>query len=419
MKISIKRSEISGIAQTPSSKSYTIRGLMCAALARGTSEIIKPLSSDDTDAALGVLSKIGVQFTMGKDIWKINGYGFHAPKEDLFCRDSATTLRLMTAVCALVPGSCRLTAGPTLSKRPIKTLVNALNQWGVEAFCHGEVAPVMVKGGNFKGGLTEIQGNVSSQYVSALLLISSLAREKSKIRLTTSLESNPYVMMTIECLRSFGIQIDCSEYLKEFESYPQTYRPTRYKVEGDWSSASYLLGLGAVGGEIKVQNLNLQSLQGDKSIVALLRDMNASIEVGVDSVKVNRNKLKAIKANLNDCIDLLPTAAVLAALAQGTSEFFGIQRARLKESDRISAVKEGLERTGIRVIEEPDRLMITGGKLRDAVIDTKNDHRIAMAFSLLGVANGGITIEGAECVSKTYPEYWDMLRSLGVKLNEQ
>ncbi len=143
------------------------------------------------------------------------------------------------------------------------------------------------------------------------------------------------------------------------------------------------------------------------------------LRVSADSVKVKKNKLKAIKANLNDCIDLLPTVAVLAALAQGTSEFSGIQRARLKESNRISAVREGLERTGIKVIEEPDRLIITGGKPHNAVIDSKNDHRIAMAFSLLGVAAGGITIEGAECVSKTYPEYWDILRSLGVKLNEQ
>ncbi len=145
MKISIEKSEISGIAQTPPSKSYTIRGLMCAALAKGRSELLQPLSSDDTDAAFNVLSKIGVQVRMDKDIWQVNGDDFHTPAEDLFCGDSATTLRFMSAICALVPGTCRLTAGPTLSKRPVKTLVEALKQWGVDISCQGETAPVTVK----------------------------------------------------------------------------------------------------------------------------------------------------------------------------------------------------------------------------------------------------------------------------------
>jgi 3-phosphoshikimate 1-carboxyvinyltransferase len=252
-----------------------------------------------------------------------------------------------------------------------------------------------------------------------LLFISPLAEQNAKIVLTSSLESAPYVMMTLECMRKFGIRVRYSDYSREFEAFPQEYKPAQYKVEGDWSSASYLLGLGAAAGETKVENVSLRSLQGDKAIVALLRDMGASVDVGYDYIKVKKNKLKAVKANLTDCIDLLPTVAVLASIAQGTSEFFGFQRARLKESDRIAAVKEGLERTGIKVIEEPDRLIIAGGKPQPATIDSKNDHRIAMAFSLLGAANGGITIEGAECVAKTFPGYWDVMRSLGVKLYEQ
>jgi 3-phosphoshikimate 1-carboxyvinyltransferase len=147
--------------------------------------------------------------------------------------------------------------------------------------------------------------------------------------------------------------------------------------------------------------------------------MGASIQISVDSIKVKKSKLKAIRRDLNGCIDLLPTAGVLAALAKGTSEFSGIGRARLKESDRIAAVKEGLERVGINVVEDPDRLKITGGKIRAAIIDSRSDHRIAMAFSLLGAAVGGLTIEDAECVSKTYPEYWSTLRCLGGKIREQ
>lgn len=418
MKISIEKSEISGVTPTPPSKSYTIRGLMCASLARGRSDILQPLRSDDTDAAFSVLRKIGVRIRPEDSCWQVKGDNYHEPSEDLFCGDSATTLRLMTAFGSLIPGTCRLTAGPTLITRPIKILVDALKQWGVDISCQGDTAPIVIKGGKVRGGLTELPGNISSQYVSALLLLAPLAEDKAMIRLTAPLESTPYVLMTIECLRSFGILIKYADDLREFEGFPQSYKPTRYKVEGDWSSASYLLGLGAVAGEIEVKNLNLQSLQGDKAIVALLRDMGVSIEASAGSIKVKKNKLKAVKKNLNNCIDLLPTAGVLAAVAQGKSEFTGIQRARLKESDRIKAVKEGLERAGIEVVEEPDRMLITGGKLRPATIDSKNDHRIAMAFSLLGAAVGGITVEGAECVSKTYPDYWNILRSLGGRISE-
>ena len=238
----------------------------------------------------------------------------------------------MTAIGSLLPGGCRLTTWPALSKRPIITLVEALRQWGVNISCEGETAPVTINGGKLKGGLAELPGHVEPEYVSALLLIAPLAEEKAVIHLTTPLESKPYVLMTLECLREFGINIDSEPDLMQFEASRQSYRPACYKVEGDWSSASYLLGLGAVAGEIKVDNLSLQSLQGDKAIINLLKEMNAVLDVAADSVKVKKAKLTATKANLNDCIDLLPTAAALATMIQGTSEFYGIQRARLKDS---------------------------------------------------------------------------------------
>jgi 3-phosphoshikimate 1-carboxyvinyltransferase len=419
MRISIDRSEVWKAVQAPSSKSYTIRALMCAALVHGRSEIRHPLCSDDTEAALRVLSQIGVQASLQDEVWYIEGDNFQSPAKDLFCGDSAATLRFMSSICAAIPGKSRLTAGSSLAKRPVKTLVEGLKQWGVDISCRGEVAPVKVNGGHIRGGLSQIPGNISSQYVSAMLLITPLAEQNTLLCLTTPLESKPYVLMTLKCLQRFGIQIKYSDELVEFEASPQSYQPTQYLVEGDWSSASYLLGLGAVAGEITVKNLNSQSLQGDKAILDFLKEMGASIEVTKDSIKVKRKQLNALEADLSDCIDLLPTMAVLAALAQGTSVLTGIQRARLKESNRVQAVKEGLEQAGIKVIEEPDKLTITGRNPRKAIIDSKNDHRIAMAFSLLGAASGGISINNAESVSKTYPEYWNTLRSLGVKLNEQ
>ena len=413
MKASISKSEIKGKVTAPSSKSYTIRGLMCAALAKGESEIIHPLSSDDTEAALNVLSQIGIRVHQKENSWQVNGGKFHEPATDLFCGESATTLRFMTAICSLIPGKCRLVPGPSLAKRPVRALIQALRQLGVNCSCQGEVAPVVVDGGRLNGGVAELPGNISSQFVSALLFISPFADEGVTIRLTTPLESKPFVLMTLDCLEKFGIKTNYSKDLTEFEVSKQIYKPTKYKVEGDWSSASYFLALGALSGEVEVENLNPESWQGDKIILNFLKDMGILVKIDKNSVTVRRSRLNAIRADLSDCIDLLPTVAVLAATANGVSELTGIERGRIKESNRVSAVREGLQKMGIKVQEERNRLIIAGSTPKGSVIDSKGDHRIAMAFSLLGSAAGETIINDAECVSKTFPQFWDVLKSIG------
>jgi len=419
MKASISKSKIAGRVTAPSSKSYTIRGLICAALARGESQIVDPLTSDDTEASLNVLSRLGIDVHQKGESWQVTGGNFHTPDTDLYCGESAATLRFMTAICSLVPGRCRLTAGPSLSTRPVRPLVEALRQLGMDCSCQGELPPVTVNGGTLRGGVTELPGNISSQFVSALLFVSPFAQQDVTIRLITPLESKPFVLMTVDTMQWFGITVAFSEDLDQFEIARQTYQPTRFSVEGDWSSASYLLALGALCGEVEVDNLNPQSLQGDKVILDFLKDMGASVLISKNSAKVMKSKLNAIRADLSDCIDLLPTVAILAAVADGVTELAGIERARLKESDRVTAVKQGLERMGIKVTEENDRLSITGGQPKGALIDSRDDHRIAMAFSLLGSAAGETVIDGAECVSKTYPGFWDVLKNVGseVKLD--
>ena len=424
MKISVSKSQIKGEVSAPASKSYTIRGLMCAALANGESEIISPLSSDDTEAALAVLCKVGVKITRTSsakergEAWRVVGDNFHEPETDLFCGDSAATLRFMTAICSLVPGECRLVPGPSLARRPIGPLVQALEQLGVDCSAQGEVAPVTVRGGRLMGGTAKLPGNISSQFVSALLLIAPLAERGVKIRLTTPLESKPYILMTLECLRKFGITVAASPDLSELNTLPQVYKPAKYVVEGDWSSASYLLALGALSGPVTVANLNPESWQGDKVLLGFLREMGALVGIDKNTVTVRKSRLNAIKANLSDCIDLLPTMAVLAVAANGVSEFTGIERARVKESNRVAAVRAGLEEMGIKVREERNRFTITGNTPKGATIDTQNDHRIAMAFSILGTMAGETIINNAECVSKTFPGFWDALRSIGGEVKE-
>lgn len=421
MKALISKSEVSGRLSAPSSKSYTIRGLMCAALSKGKSELICPLASDDTRVALEVLSRVGASVRQEKNLWEVKGGSFHQPDGELFCGESAATLRFMIAICSLVPGRCRLLAGPSLSRRPVRPLIEALKKLGVNCSSQAETAPVAVEGGGLEGGVTELPGNISSQFISALLLVSPLARKGVKIRLSTPLESKPYILMTLDCLKKFGINVEYSPDLRGFKVAKQNYKPTSYKVEGDWSSASYFLTLGAMAGEVMVDNLNPESLQGDRVLLSLLEDAGALVEKNQDSVKVAKLKLAAIRADLSDCIDLLPALAVLAAVARGVSEFSGIERARLKESNRVSALKDGLERMGIKVTEARDRLTISGGKPKGGFINSRGDHRVAMAFSILGLVAGDTIISDAECVSKTYPSFWSELKSIGgeVKIDEQ
>ena len=441
MKATIGRSLIKGSVYIPSSKSLTIRALVCAALSQGESEIVNPLISDDTIAAIDVLTKLGTAIRREGDVLKITGGKFRIYNGDLDCRESATTLRFMTALCSLIPGRHRLVGGPSLSRRPIGTLIDALVKLGVKASAEKTgLPPVTVEGGPFKGGMTEIAGNVSSQFISALLLISPFAPKVASVKLTTPLTSKPYILMTLWCLKQFGINVHREANM--FIVLRQRYSPTNIKIEGDWSSASYFLALGATSEEgVLVQNLNTTSLQGDRIIIELLRAMGARIKISGNNVLISHGQLKAIRADLSDCIDLLPTVAVLASLARGVSEFTGIQRARLKESNRVTAIKEGLIKLGITVYEEENRLKISGinafKKTEDEGVDeiledaptaaeffagasqepallrSHSDHRIAMAFAVLGSALGNVAVSDAECVAKTYPDFWKEFQKIG------
>jgi 3-phosphoshikimate 1-carboxyvinyltransferase len=416
MKAWISRSNIDGSVVAPSSKSYTIRGLMCGALTSGKSQLINPLGSDDTVVATKVLRKMGVSIQQNKNTWTVNGGNFHPAGTDLYCGESATTFRFMTALCASVPGIHHLTAGTSLSKRPIKPLLDALRQLDIRCISNGDLPPVTVEGGEIKGSVVSLPGNISSQFVSALLQIAPFAQTSITIRLTTPLESRPYVLMTMDAMQWFGITTIFNDSLDDFQVFPQKYEPTRFRIEGDWSSASYLLALGALAGQVEVTNLPNETMQGDRMLLTFLEEMGANVTAGRNSVTITRAKLKALDVDLSDCIDLLPTLAVLAATAQGTSRFSGIARARLKESDRVAAVQEGLTRMGIKVKEEKNSITIKGGKPIPALIDSRNDHRIVMAFSVLGSVIGNTIIQQAECVKKTYPEFWDAFIRLGGKV---
>jgi 3-phosphoshikimate 1-carboxyvinyltransferase len=416
MKALISKSTVSGNIDVPPSKSYTLRALMCAAVSEGNSSIVNPLISDDTTAAKDVLARIGIKTDIKQGMWNVEGGGFHQPDNELYCGESAGTIRFMMTLCSLIQGKSTLTAGPSLMKRPMSTLISALEQIGIRCHSSGGYPPITIEGGTITGRKVELAGNISSQFLSALLFIAPLLKNGMEIQLTTPLESEAYVLMTIDCMKHFGIRVTHSSDQRSFIVQKQNYKPAKYIVEGDWSSMSYLLALGAMAGGIQVNRCRLDSLQGDRQIIDLLKKMGAQIDNNGDSVSVKQSALRGITTDMNECIDLLPTMAVLAAAASGESKFTGIDRARIKESDRVSAIKEGLQSMGVTVQEKQNSLTVKPLSVHGAIIDARNDHRIAMAFSILGAKVGDVTIRQAECVSKTYPEFWQVFEKVGGKV---
>lgn len=418
MRVTVERSEIQGRITAPSSKSMTHRAVICSALAQGRSRVEHPLSADDTEATLRVVQALGVGVEKLEGSWIIEGGELSPSTEALDCGESGTTLRLMTAVCALVEGTSVLKGGPSLSGRPVEPLLDALRQLGVVCDSRSGNPPVKVHGkGGFEGGEASIRGDISSQFVSALLLIAPFARERLRVKVTTRLESAPYVGMTLDAMRAFGVQAEASEGYREFTVKRQVYTPTTFTVEGDWSSGAYMLAAGALAGNVSVENLHSGSRQADAAIAEILGGMGAEPQFRGKGISVDCAELKGIDWDLTDSPDLFPVVAALCSAAEGESRIRGIRRLRLKESDRISSMVEGLSRMGVKTESTDETMIIHGGAPEGAVIDPHDDHRIAMAFGVLGLAaRGETTIEDAGCVSKSYPDFWEDLENLGARI---
>jgi 3-phosphoshikimate 1-carboxyvinyltransferase len=322
----------------------------------------------------------------------------------------------MTGICATTPHNAEVSGGPSLLKRPVKDLVVALEKLGVHCTCEQGYPPVRVRG-PIKGGSVEIPGNVSSQYVSALLLAAPLADTPVKVSIAGRLESKSYVQMTVDMQDAFGIHVDASDDLTQFKVRSQSYRPTEVEIEGDWSSAAFLLAGAAIAGEkVNIQRLEEKSLQADRYLLDILKHAKARVSQDPHSVTVQESQAEAAEVDVSDCPDLFPVTCILFAGAHGTGTIRGIRRLRIKESNRVQAMSEGLKQMGIRTEESEDSFTIHGGKPCKAIIDPHRDHRIAMAFGVLGLCTEETTILDAECVGKSYPSFWSDLQSLGARV---
>jgi 3-phosphoshikimate 1-carboxyvinyltransferase len=345
-----------------------------------------------------------------------------APTSEMDCKGSGTTLRIFTALSALTKGRCVLTGDSSLQARPITDLLDALNQLGVNAnSIRGDgKPPVVISGKGLTGGVARIRGDISSQYISGLLFACTKAENETRIELTTKLESQPYVEMTLEVMKQFGVVAAPSRQWNQF-SIPggQTYKETRYIVPGDYSSAAFLLVAGALAGRVSVTGLELESKQGDSQILSILQRMGVSVESRIDGYSINFSKPIPLNIDVSNTPDLVPILAVLASQANGRTRILNASRLRFKESNRLTSTQNELRKMGAQIEVVGDEIIIDGPSLlQGAVIDSHNDHRIAMACTVAGlVAEGPTLIEGVECVSKSYPDFIEHMRTLGADIN--
>jgi 3-phosphoshikimate 1-carboxyvinyltransferase len=419
MIVHIRPSILTGSLTAQPSKSITHRALTLAALAHGRSRIRNPLTADDTEATVSVLQKLGVNI-IRDDEWVIEGGHLQKATSALHCGESGTTLRFVSAICALADGESQLTGGLSLSRRPVGPLLDALSQLGVANESHSGKPPITIKGtGKIRGGKVQLPGDISSQFVSSLLTVAPLAESPIEITLTTKLESRPYVAMTIDTMRAFGIKAEASQNMMQITAPLKPYRSSTVSIEGDWSSASFPLAAAALGGEVTVKGLNVSSSQADKAILPLLGEMGARSSVIGDAVTVASSTLNGIDINMSDCPDLFPIVSALCATSKGESHLTGLGRLRLKESDRVAAMVEGLTHMGAEISCDSDSATIKGSQLHGGEVDPWGDHRIAMSLAVLALhAEGETIIRNAECVSKSYPRFWDDLESLGGRLKK-
>jgi 3-phosphoshikimate 1-carboxyvinyltransferase len=417
-----KTEKLRGIVCAPSSKSYTQRMVIAAALSNGTSKVLTPLLSEDTDATLRGVTALGAKVVIADGCWTIKGTKtLKGAKEPIDCGESGATLRFMVPVAALAKGPSILMFNGSIEKRPVEPLLNSLNELGAKAHIGklDDKDAVFVEGGGILGGETSIPGNVSSQFISGLMFACPKAQVDTEILLSSPLESEGYVKMTEAVLVSHGVKVPVHEKHIHI-SANQTYMRSDGRVPGDFSSAAFFLVAAAITqSKVEINNLDYGSVQGDKAIIGILKHMGVNGRVCSDSVEIEGgNLLKTDEVDVKHIPDLAPAIAVLMCYTKGTSHIFGATRLRLKESNRLESLYLELKKMGAQIIINTDGLTIEGGShLHGAIIDPHNDHRIAMACAVAALgAEGQTTIQNADCVRKSYPQFFTHLKQIGADI---
>ena len=409
---------VDGTINLPGSKSVSNRALLLAALAQGTTRLTNLLDSDDVRHMLNALSALGVDYSLSADRTQCEVTGRGGPliadgALELFLGNAGTAMRPLAAALCLGHGDIVLTGEPRMKERPIGHLVDALRQGGAKVeYLEQENYPPLRLLGGFSGGEVSVDGSVSSQFLTALLMTAPLAPNDTVISIKGELVSKPYIDITLNMMRTFGVNVENQNYQRFVVKGGQQYvSPGAYLVEGDASSASYFLAAGAIrGGTVKVTGIGRGSMQGDIRFADVLEKMGATVTWGDDFIACTRGELNAVDMDMNHIPDAAMTIATAALFAKGTTTLRNIYNWRVKETDRLFAMATELRKVGAEVEEGEDYIRITPpAHLTSAQIGTYNDHRMAMCFSLVALSDTPVTILDPKCTAKTFPDYFDQL----------
>lgn len=413
---------ISGQVNVPGSKSLSNRALLLAALADGETHLTNLLDSDDIRHMLNALKSLGIDYRLSDDktqCWvKGNKGQFNKVNEvELFLGNAGTAMRPLCAALAASKGIFALTGEPRMEERPIGALVDALFQAGakIEYLKNPGYPPLKIVGQDLRGGEIQVDGSVSSQFLTAVLMAAPLFQQDTQITIVGELVSKPYINITLNTMAQFGIEVENNNFQRFIVKGNQCYQsPGKFMVEGDASSASYFLAAGAIkGGTVKVTGVGAKSVQGDIKFADVLEAMGAKIRWGNEFIEVTGAPLTAIDMDMNHIPDAAMTIATTALFAKGTTRISNIYNWRVKETDRLCAMATELRKVGASVVEGHDFIEVTPAEnLVEATIDTYDDHRIAMCFSLVALSDTAVIINDPECTAKTFPDYFQRLASI-------
>ena len=403
--------KVSGTVTVPGSKSYTNRALLIAALADGVSRLEKPLVSDDTKFMIKALKGFGIKVEEEPNVFTVSGKAgkLITPEEDIFVGNAGTAMRFLTTFAALAKGKVHLDGDERMRERPLADLLECLGQMGVKAIpvYHNGRPPIDIESEGVPGGEVTLLGNKSSQYLTSLLLSAPYFNNDTSILIEGDLTSKSYADITLDIMQTFGVTAENDSYQKFRVQAGQVYKAQTYKVEGDWSSASYFLAAAAVtGGDITLSGVNPDSVQGDAQFPAVLEKMGCKVKKTADTLQLTGSSLKGITINMNNMPDAVQTLAVIALFAKGKTVIEGIGNLRIKETNRIEALAKELGRLGSEVQAGEDFLVIKPGEHRGAEIETYNDHRMAMSFAVAGLKIPGVKIKNPKCVEKSFPDFF-------------
>lgn len=415
---------VAGEVHLPGSKSISNRVLLLAALASGTTQISNLLDSDDVRHMLSALTALGIRYSLSAcrtkcEVQGIGGLFNHPHPITMFLGNAGTAMRPLTAALAASKVDVSLTGEPRMYERPIGHLVDALRQWqaDISYLDNAGFPPLQIKGKPLSGGTIRIDGSISSQFLTAVLMVAPLLAADSEIEIVGELVSKPYIDITLALMRRFGVAVKNLNYKTFIVSGGQCYQsPGQWLVEGDASSASYFLAAAAIkGGSVKVTGIGQHAVQGDIHFADALAAMGADVEWGNDYIMVTRNELRGIDRDCNAIPDAAMTLATTALFASGPTIIRNVYNWRVKETDRLAAMANELRKVGAIVEEGHDYIKITPPvSLQHASIATYNDHRMAMCFSLVALSDTAVTIEDPLCTAKTFPNYFSLFQQLAV-----